>query len=120
MTETIDTLRQKELKVERELEQVEDETRALTQVSEEYEEFFYYNDRLFLELEEQFHQNSFHSSLIDHADGLRQHQFQLLDTLEEEKEQLNKKKYSLENKQNDLFHQRRALLLEREEQTNEY
>lgn len=118
MTDTNEKIRAEELKLEHELDQVEDDKKQIAHISEEYEEFFHYTSSLFVGLEEQFSQNDFSWYINDHSEDLRNRKQHVFGDIEEEKQQLHKQKLSIEDEQNELFYKKKKLFMNKESEMN--
>jgi predicted nuclease with TOPRIM domain len=120
MTKTLEKIQQEERQLVKELNQIESDTTQLQHMTEKYEAVFYQTSTLFTKMADQFSQNEFHWYISEQTVQLHQHQRTIFNELADEQHQRRKQKILLEDRQNDLFYQRKALLVNQEEPTNEY
>ena len=118
MTDTNEKIRVEELKLEHELDQVEDDKKQITHISEEYEEFFHHTSSLFIGLEEQFSQNDFSWYINDHSEDLQNRKQHIFGDIEEVRQQLHKQNLSIEDEQNELFYKKKKLFANKESEMN--
>ncbi|MGK0551356.1 DUF3958 family protein [Enterococcus faecalis] len=120
MTKTLEKIQQEERHLGNELDQIESETTQLQHMTEKYEAFFYQTSTLFTEMTERFSQNEFHWYVSEQSEQLHYQQQTIFNELADEQHQRRKQKSTLEDRQDDLFYQRKPLLANQEEPKNEY
>lgn len=108
----------------RELERKEDELESLQQqvrqTGEFYEESFFYQRKLFNELQENFSHSKTKHLYEEMAEQIQLHKRGIKEILEEQQEGIKKEKRAVEDKKEEFYFQERRIAQEEKEGENEH
>lgn len=116
----LEEIQLKKRQVERQQEDVEDLMRDVRKTEETYEEYFFYQQQLFEELQEEFSQSETDLLYQDMAEAVHWQKRHVQGFLEEQEQQFKQQSRSLEDQCEDLVWEQKNLDRNEKEEKHEY